>query len=269
MKTIRQIFRILLCLTAALSVSCAGSRFGPDDLRLRFAVIGNTSPESPFSGFMQKFSDLISAVNTENPVIVIHTGNMIHGGHDWMGINEKDMERQFALYFSRIQSIKSTVYDMPGEKDCFNASSALYEKYSGKGSRYSFNYDKIHILMVPLVNMVNLSLESQISWIEEDLRKHRSSQSILVITHMPLFNNTGAHLQDAAAERVHGIFRKYPVKAVLSGSSAKMHETVKDNIRYIVTGCGGFSAEEKHKNLFQYYMVIFNGQEIFVEGKKL
>ncbi len=262
---------IFLCLMAAATAltDCGGRVYAPESLSLRFAVTGNTGPESPFSGFNDRFPDLIRAINTENPVIAIHTGNAVHGGHDWMGINEKDMIRQYKIFCAKVRAIHAPLYILPGERDLHNGSSRLFRQYTESEPVYSFNYGAIHIAMVPLVEIEGLGLDDQIRWLDRDLRENRRSPSVLLITHTPPVNPQGNRLPEDAAAKLHSVLLKYPVRGVISGGAGKLSETTKDGVRYIVAGCGGYAPEDRFKNLCQFYMVRLNGSELHIECRKL
>ncbi|HQP48765.1 MAG TPA: hypothetical protein PKX12_08540, partial [Spirochaetota bacterium] len=59
----------------------------------RFIITGNTYAESPFKGRNMRVSPVIRSINRDNPVFVVHIGDMIFGGHDWMGIKKIDITR--------------------------------------------------------------------------------------------------------------------------------------------------------------------------------
>ncbi|MBN1533091.1 MAG: metallophosphoesterase [Spirochaetes bacterium] len=269
MGRLRHCAALLAAAVAAAALCCRGPVYTPESMRLHCILLGNTEPDSPFSGFNERLPDLIRTVNLENPVIVIHSGNLIHGGHSWMGIKEKDLTRQYEIFQTKIRALNAPFYCLPGEKDLFNRSARLFQEYTGKKALYSFNYGAIHIVMAPMIDIDGYPINDQIAWIDRDLSRNAIRSATLVITHMPPVNPQGPRLSDETAGQLHKVLVKYRVQAVVSGGPGRLYETSKDGIRYIVAGCGGFSPEDRFKGLFQYYTVHVNGAEVRIEGKKL
>jgi hypothetical protein len=266
---LRHIAALAAAVIAAAALCCRGPIFTPESMRLHFVLLGNTGPDSPFSGFNERVPDLIRAVNLENPVLVIHSGNMIHGGQSWMGINERDLTRQYEIFQTRFRALNPPLYCLPGEKDLYNRSPRLFQEYTGKKALYSFNCGAIHIVMAPLIDIEGYPVADQIAWISRDLSRNAPRSATLVITHMPPVNPQGSRLTEEAAEQLHRVLATHRVQAVFSGGSGRFYETAKDGVRYIVAGCGGFTPEDKFKGFHQYYAVHVNGPEVRIEGRKL
>ena len=80
--------RTISALLAAVSVaaaSCAAPHQKPAH-EVEFIVMGNTSPASPFTGRPEKLEQVFRSINQDNPMLVIHTGNIIQGGSESVGI---------------------------------------------------------------------------------------------------------------------------------------------------------------------------------------
>ena len=268
MTALKRLIQILLLAATAALPWCTGFVTTPESNRVRFAVTGNTSPESPFAGFTEKLPDLVRNINIENPVLVIHSGNMIHGGFMWMGINEKDLKRQYESFFSQMRGVSSILYTLAGDKDLYNKSSLVYREYSKNTVFYSFNYGSIHFAMIPLVDMADQPVKSQIAWLEKDLAMHKGYQTIFIVTHTPIFCTQCGRIPERTGEALHSLFLKHKVKAVISGNCNRFSDMTRDGIRYIVAGCGGFIAEEKYRNLAQFYVISYNGYDVTIEAKK-
>ncbi|MCP4137918.1 MAG: hypothetical protein GY754_43550 [bacterium] len=249
--------------------SCSGSTRS-EPVPLRFIIFGNTNPASPFTGNAENLPRVISYINMENPALVIHSGNIIHGGYEWMGIKEADLVRQYKNFNSKTALLTPTLYTIAGEKDLFNDSIDLYKKYTGKYPNYSFNYSNNHLVVLSAGKKTkNLTSEYDIQWLKNDLERHKDSSAIFVFTHHPLFYYSRQKLRGPKAEELHQLFRKYPVKAVFSGSVPGYHEISKDSIRYIIAGCGGYTKEEKYLTRTQYYIITFNGKTLRISPKSV
>lgn len=126
---------IFVCIIIVSAGTCTGSlREKPAPIPLKFALIGNTYPESPFSFSFSLLSQAVSAINAENPLILFHTGNMVHGGMDWMGINKRDMIKQYREIKKVLTSLTAIFYPLLGEKDLYNNSDKLFAAFSARGA---------------------------------------------------------------------------------------------------------------------------------------
>jgi len=236
---------------------------------IKFIIFGNTKPASAYSGFSKAFPFIIKKINNENPLFVIHTGNIVVGGYKWMGINKIDIERQFSTFFSEISKLNSLFYSIAGEYDHFNGSLKLYSRYSGKKLNYSFNYGDIHFIILNTINFNTNIPSGQLTWLKKNLHLYRKSRTIIVLTHYPVFSQPRAASKFKHGEILHNIFIKYPVKAVFSGNFNRYYESVIDNIRYIAAGCSGFNNDDRYKVYNQFYVIDFTSPDINITKKRI
>ena len=266
---------MVLCAAAALlAAACARQLPGaqPDDLS--FALISGTAPESPFSAMSPRLALTLEAIRIENPVFIIHLGNMVFGGRDWMGIKEADVSRQYAEFIALAARARSILYTVKGSGDEFNGSAELYERYTGRKRYYSFNYGSVHFIVLDTTDPEpGLLGEAQLRWLDSDLESYRRSPAIFVCAHHPLFlprhaRPSGPDELCKLPERLHERFRRYPVKAVFSGRPAAYFSERKDNILYVTAGCGGFNKSDASWRANQFYLVRFVGGAISIAEKK-
>ena len=268
MKALIKIIFILF-ITQIIHLSCASQEKHGKSHKVRFIVIGNTSPVSPFTGFPRKLPYVIKSINMDNPTFVIHTGNIIQGGQDWMGINSGDINRQFKNFKSEMKKLNSIIHTAAGEKDTFNGSIKYYLRHTGKKLNYSFNYGNIHFIILNIMSKKHKITTEQIKWLKADLNRHKNYSAIFVFTHYPVMAPFYSGLKFNDGKRLHKIFTAYPVKAVISGGMKRFYETKKDNIKYIIAGCFGYNYEDWHWGSNQYYVVNYNGNMLFFNGKKV
>lgn len=249
---------------------CSGADKRENAPGIRFAIFGNTSPDSPFRGFTERLPDLINQINSENPVLTIHTGNMVHGGHEWMGINEADVTRQYELFSQELSRLKSIPYTIAGKKDLFNSKYLHYKKYMKREKNYSFNYAGIHFIVINTVNIKKDEMENNIKWVLSELAKTGNSP-VFAITHYPLFTQKyiKRRVNQSYAESLHRLFRQYGVRYVFSGRSSSFYELTLDGIKYFVTGTGGYTEEDIYRRYHHFYLVSYDGKNIRVEPKEL
>lgn len=253
-----------------LAAGCAGGKITEKPIDVRFALIGNTSPDTPFIGFSEKLGPVIAKINEENPLAVIHLGNIIHGGTEWIGIREVDINRQFEAFRQEIEKLNAIFYSLPGENDLYNKSLQLYSSHLKRNLNYSFNYGNLHVVLFNTVNTYFETLKKrQLEWLAADLESHKRYAGVIIFTHHQVFPQAGNGPRFDDGERFHRLVSKYPVLAVISGDAAQYSEKVRDGIRYIVAGCGGYTREKLSWYFNQYYILELRNGEVAVRGKKL
>ncbi len=263
-------FTSVVSIILLIFFSCSGNLKDQEVGRFRIVVFGNTSPGSPFKGFTKKLPPVVRRIRSENPVFVVHTGNMVRGGYDWMGITVEDVERQYGIFLSEISKLRIPFYTVAGQNDLYNGSPLLYRRFLKRKDYYSFNYGNIHIIILrtysgemPLID------EKQLQWLKGELQRYRSSPAVLIFTHYPLFVSDRHKMIIERGNKLHSLFKRYPVKAVFSGSISRFFHLRKDKIDYYVTGCGGYgeSAKQGHSN--QYYIIDYDGNSFKVDGRSV
>jgi len=251
-------------MAAVICVGCSAAI--PVTESVRFALIGNTSPDSPFSGFPEYLHDILKEIENRKPQIIIHTGNAVYGGSVSDGILESDVRRQLNIFFPMLKSLHTAVYTIPGEKDYFNGSLALYSGYTGKKPCYSFNYGSIHFICLSSSDSGKSFIDDQqFKWLKKDLREFDDSNAIFVFAHHPLFPDKKKIKIQEKDQELHRLFIRYRVAAVFSGSEKEYSTKLKDSVKYINTGCSG-AADKKKGNRF--YIVNFINNEISIEPVK-
>jgi 3',5'-cyclic AMP phosphodiesterase CpdA len=241
----------------------------PDSFR--FAVTGNTYPDSPYKWSDDVLVRTIQSINRENPLFLVHTGDMIHGGNDWMGIRETDLNRQFDRFLAVMGRLDSILYTIPGEMDLYNNTHTVYEQRTGRKAFYSFNYGTTHFIVMETRGKGDSPVNADVlDWLKGDLKVNRRTAAIIVLTHDFLVKKARQGGEHAPlCPELHGLFRTYPVKAVISGDNERYFECKIDNISYVNAGCGGFRVAEKYQQNSQYYVMDFNGQELRVKGRNV
>ena len=234
------------------------------DAGFTFIVTGNTYPESPFIGFTETIPLLVSRITEENPLFVVHTGNMIQGGSERVGIIEKDITRQFALFTASFKDLPVPLYTLAGERDLHNASAGLYENRLKRELCYSCTISGVHMVFLNTLIDENspANLKNTLAWLKNDLKSARGGR-VIVFTHYCPFARKGTD-RFTWSGPVHGLLKGHPVSAVISGSEPAYYTLEKDGVRYINTGCGGFNKEDRCYRCSQYYRASFSENGIDV-----
>ncbi len=236
---------------------------------LRFAVIGNTYPESPFDGFNTELALLVKELNRANPAFVFHMGNIVYGGNRWMGIKEIDVIRQYKEFNKYMGRLGPLLYTIPGAKDSLDGKLDIYRKFTGRDDYYSFNYGAVHFIVLKTSGNGEIIDSVQMGWLESDLKKNRDAQAVFVFAHNPLFMAGGKKITLNAGEKLHRLFKFYPVKAVFSGNRDRYYRVDYGGIQYHVTGCRLLHDKSWSRYRSHYYIIDFDGHEIKVEEKEL
>jgi hypothetical protein len=212
----------MAAITLTFALFCAApQRETPDTLR--FALTGNTYPDSPFRGTNAQMAETAQSLNRDNPVFVVHLGDIVFGGHDWMGIRDGDLIRQFDDYMNASACMRPLRFFVRGEMDLLNNSDALYRNYTRQKPYYSFNYGNIHCVVIDTTGDTKAaSAVAQMSWLKADLRRHRDRAATIVFAHHPLVPVPGLEPQESVSALnpggLHELFKEYGVRAVFSGT---------------------------------------------------
>ena len=254
----------LFCAAAVFfTAGCAGTQ--PVTQSVRFTLFGNTSPESPFSGFNKSFESILKEIEDSKPQIIIHTGNAIYGGNESDGILESDVRRQMNIFFPLLKKLHTAIYTFPGDKDYFNNSSTIYSEFSGRPSSYSFNYGTIHfICLSPSETSKKTVPVTEIEWLKKDLAKYQDSSVIFVFTHRRLFYEKKHGKSYDNNDELHTLFLNSGVKYVFSGEGKDYSIKEKDAVKYINAGCEVISDKKTNRKTSQFYIVDFLNNEITI-----
>lgn len=281
----RQFFHnTILIITAMflMELSCSFStERDASPLEFRFAITGSTFAESPFRGRNDAVEVLIKRINEDNPLFVVHLGDIVHGGKSWMGISAGDIERQFRDFKNQFALLRPLLFTVKGEKDMLDADFAHYTRHTKRPPYYSFNYGPAHCVVLDTCEEGKAAISaSQLEWLKKDLARHRRAHVMFVFGHYPFCGNDATAPENIServpvkeANEVHAIISKYPVKAVFSGHGVSFSRTVRDGIFYITAGCD-FSAirttpHQKAKNATHYYVVDYRNGEITILPKSI
>ncbi|MBP7738861.1 MAG: metallophosphoesterase [Spirochaetes bacterium] len=261
---------IAAILTAAIiaAAGCVEPQQMPAN-EIKVVILGNTSPASPFTGYAEKLEYVYQAINQENPMMVIHTGNIIHGGVESMGITRKDINRQYEIFQQQKKVLRPIIYILAGEKDLYNKSLDLFRQYTGEKLYYSFNYGNIHFIILHVLSKDHRVEGEQMKWLLRDLEVNRYAAAIFVFTHYPVLSSPQSGIRYQGGDEIHKLFVQYPVKAVISGSVKNSYDFEKDGIRYAAAGCYGFNYEDWHWSYSQYYVAAYDGARFTLKGVRV
>ncbi len=230
---------------------------------IRFVIINNTSPGSPYETLPSQLEHTILSINKENPVFTIHSGNIIHGGSLAMGINLIDIEKQFRQFYKYAKKLNSILFTVCGPLDIYNDSTALYTQFTQKDPWYSFNYGTNHCVVLYSESKSSLSIsEKQLLWLKEDLKKHSYAHTFVFSYFLPAIHRSKQQFINDTHQNLHKLLMQYNVKAFFGTAEFTQPVTI-GTIQYIPVTCDNNYAN-KYKKSIRYYVVDFDGQYITV-----
>ncbi|MCX8124251.1 MAG: hypothetical protein N3F66_08815 [Spirochaetes bacterium] len=253
---------IVLIFSFFIYNSCSSGRVLPAQ-PIRFVIINNTSPDSPYEDYSPQLENTTLSINRENPVFTVHCGNIIHGGSSAMGINYKDIEKQFRQFYKFAKKLHSILFTVCGPMDIYNDSTNIYTQFTQKNAWYSFNYGTNHFVVLFSNNPDALSIsDTQLLWLKEDLKKHSLSHIFIFSYFLPNIHRTKQQFTTSSHQNLHQLLMQYNVKAFF-GAAGITHPVTIGTIQYIpVTADNNYT--NKYKKAIRYYVVDFDGHEIIV-----
>jgi predicted phosphodiesterase len=222
---------------------------------VRVVITGNTAPESPYRKMPERLYELVETINRENPDLVIHTGNLVQGGHSWTGLTRQDVKNQFREWkkvFSRLEAPLLTVY---GSTDHFNDNDDLYREYTGHPLRYSSALGDLRFII--LHHDTNRIPKGDMKWLRREL-KQCGNRDIFIVSQRPLVNQ-------ATNEELVTLLSNYSIQGVISGSGSGYHRQEVRGLTWIQAGTGRL----EQKGYYAYYVMTLSGRNMVIQGKRL
>ena len=243
MKQQRYTLAIITILVMA-SVSIIGlyQIFVPeDDSILNFYVFGDSQ------GYQDGILEIAEIANLERPDFVFHCGDLTPFGQP----------NQYDEVISALDTFTVPVYTTAGNHDIREGGGARYNQHFGS-SNYSFDSGPIHFTVFN--TSTNDVSETELIWLENDLSQSMSEIKF-VFTHTPPFDpRTGsehAMLNATMAERLMALFEAQSVNTVFTGHIHLYNESVRNGVRYVISGGAGASlyASEEEGGIYHFVNV--------------
>lgn len=118
------------------------------------------------------------------PDFIVFTGDLTHTTDDPQ--ERRTRLTQFRDIVSKLQ-VKQVRF-MPGEHDASLDQGQAYQEFFGK-THYTFDHKGVHFIVLDNVSDPTGSIgDTQLQWLRADLARLHPEQSIVVLTHRPLFD---------------------------------------------------------------------------------
>ena len=174
----------------------------------------------------------INALETP-PEFVLHTGDLSH----------LSKPSEFDTLDQKLKALRTDrIHYVPGEHDVLNDNGEQFRERYGKGSKgdgwYSFDQKGVHF--IGLVNVMNLKAgglgslgKNQLEFIEDDVKRLKSSTPIVVFAHIPLWSvypEWGWGTDDGA--QALGYLKRFGSVSVLNGHIHQVMQKVEGNVTF-------------------------------------
>ena len=195
--------------------------------------MGFNKPANPdVTGTLKAAVDKIHALSAP-PEFLLHTGDISH--------LSKPEEFDTVDQILKSSSAKD-VFFVPGEHDVLNDDGKQYLERYGKNTKGAgwYSFDKKGVHFIGLVNVLNLKAgglgtlgSEQLEWMEDDVKRLKSSTPIVVFAHIPLWSvypDWGWGTQDSA--QALGYLKKFGSVTVLNGHIHQTMQKVEGNVTF-------------------------------------
>ena len=195
--------------------------------------MGFNKPANPdVTGTLKAAVDKINGLATP-PEFLLHTGDISH--------LSKPEEFDTVDQILKGASAKD-VFFVPGEHDVLNDEGQQYLDRYGKGTKGAgwYSFDKKGVHFIGLVNVLNLKAgglgtlgHEQLEWMEDDVKRLKSSTPIVVFAHIPLWSvypEWGWGTEDSAQALAY--LKKFGSVTVLNGHIHQTMQKVEGNVTF-------------------------------------
>jgi len=136
-----------------------------------------------FSGTLKKAVADVNSLPVP-PDFIMFTGDLTHTTDDGT-----ERRRRLTEFRDIVADLKvKTVRFMPGEHDASLDNGAAFQEIFGK-THYTFSHKGVNFIVVDNVSDPTGSIgDTQLTWMENELKKLRKDDRIVVFTHRPLFD---------------------------------------------------------------------------------
>jgi len=170
--------------------------------------------------------------SSEQPSFILHTGDLTH----------LSKPAEFDTLQQVLSELSLPVFYVPGEHDVLEDEGKNYLQRFGKGTQGAGwqSFDKNGVHFIGLVNVVNLKAgglgslgKEQLEWLEQDVKRLKSSTPIVVFAHIPLWSvypEWGWGTDDSA--QALSYLKRFGSVSVLNGHIHQVMQKVEGHITF-------------------------------------
>jgi len=246
----------LTVLSLCAAVSSESSKTA--DVPIQFAIIGDRT-----GGHEEGvYGEVLTEITRLRPEFVMTVGDMIEGYTE----DTLQMMADWEEYMGIIAGLPMPIYHTPGNHDITTqAMEGMYRRYIGE-PYYSFDYRGAHFVVFnnstagggdagPLP-------DEQYRWLSEDLESQPKDKMVLLFCHKPFWIKI---LPWGLPHRLHGLFVRTGVDAVISGHFHRYFSSVYDGVLYTSIGSSGGGMEPDAGDLgYQFAWVTVGPDSVWL-----
>lgn len=235
-----------------------------------FVVFGDFRTSRRDRPYHDVFTKILSEIEMINPDFVVSTGDAYYG----YGGSIERFKNEIDYFVAMSKRISVPLFNVIGNHEV--AGGGNREDYIRKrfGNLYgSFDFGNSHFIVLNTEEKGKEGMikGEQLEWLKKDLEDNKKATNIFVFMHRPMFSAIDPDLVFGKSFRdrenrdyLHSLFREFKVKAVFAGHEHLYSETIKDGIRYIVTGGGGSPLYQSPKGggYFHYLIINVKGEDV-------
>lgn len=251
-----QVILVAIVIISGLTVSVFLSGvLTPPKTGVTFYVFGDSQ------GYQGGLAEIASDANQERPDFVFHCGDLTPFGQ----------ENQYQAVLSALLAFQVPVYTTVGNHDIRQGGGARYSEYFGPGS-YSFDIWSAHF------TVFNTSAgdvdEGELQWLEQDLSQSEADFRF-VFTHIPPFDPRPEQdhtlTNSTTAERLMSLFENHDVNTVFSGHIHMYNVSMRNGVRYVISGGAGASlhAAADEGEIYHYVSVAVDDSSVSITPRSL
>ncbi len=241
-----------------------------DSKEYSFIVFGDFRPLRRDRPYHEGVLKTLKEIEMIKPDFVISTGDAYYG---YGGTFER-FRNEIDYFVAMSRQISVPFFNVLGNHELGGGGMRKDYVKQRFGNTYgSFDYGNSHfiILNTEEKGKEGTIMDEQLEWLKKDLERNRKAKNIFVFMHRPMFSVIDPDLlfrksfkDKMNRDLLHSIFKEFNVKAVFAGHEHLYSETVKDGIRYIVTGGGGSPLYQSPRGggFFHYIIVSVKGNDI-------
>ncbi len=275
---------VLLAFSALLLIGGCSQNAAPPPLTI--GVIGDQTGTEDLDVAYVILDSAVQRINPRKPQVVIHVGDVVESIRDIDGFDtyEKNFEKATGI----LDKLNAPWYLTTGDHDVnppgFRPNSPdrsrekwfqelcsqyglpmqehLYYSKDVKGYHFIFLNSMEHLHSDPRWGPIFLDhiSEQQLTWLANDLAKHKNANGIVVVIHHPQW------YVDSWWYPVHDLLRKYPVTAVIAGHyHYDQVDHYVDGIHYYVMGATGGTTKDSDPasgGVAEYGMLTIQGRKV-------
>jgi hypothetical protein len=226
------------------------------DTDFTFIAMAENRPPLPRMPFPRIAGDIMREIALLRPAFVFYGGDTVWGYGDTRQelLNELDRFRALA------DSTGVPFFNAPGNHEMQSDPVAVeILKAQGQDLYGSFDAGPYHFIALNTdeVNKERCVSGEQLEWLRSDLEMNKLATQIFVMMHRPLFSSYRGDFNPSDRDTLHGLFRKYHVKAVFAGHDHFYHEEDHDGVHYVTTAGGGAPLyAQPQAGGFAHYVVV-------------